>query len=87
MQHDLYTALTSVVKQCNNFKVKINAATALSVPRVRRCYGNAQEMASVWSSLVEALQTAELITDFGEFRYRENLVDQVRTKTISVRSF
>ncbi|KAI0231144.1 HEAT repeat-containing protein 6 [Lamellibrachia satsuma] len=75
--HDLYTALTSVVKQCNNFKVKINAATALSVPRVRRCYGNAQEMASVWSSLVEALQTAELITDFGEFRYRENLVDQV----------
>ena len=77
-QHDIYKALTAVVKQCNNFKVKINAATALSVPQTRRCYGDVTEMTSIWDSLVGALRTAESITDFGEFRYREHLVEQVR---------
>nr|KAG5700369.1 hypothetical protein BaRGS_029621 [Batillaria attramentaria] len=74
---DVLTALCQVVKDCKNFKVRINAALALSIPAERRHYGDVRLYVKVWTSLVDALQTAEEITDFAEFRYRDSLTEQV----------
>ncbi|XP_076434572.1 HEAT repeat-containing protein 6-like isoform X2 [Babylonia areolata] len=71
------TALAQVVKDCKNFKVRINAALALSVPGHRCHYGQVALYVMVWRSLVEALKTADDITDFAEFRYKESLTEQV----------
>ncbi|KAK7487937.1 hypothetical protein BaRGS_00020838 [Batillaria attramentaria] len=74
---DVLTALCQVVKDCKNFKVRINAALALSIPAERRHYGDVRLYVKVWTSLVDALKTAEEITDFAEFRYRDSLTEQV----------
>ncbi|XP_048252221.1 HEAT repeat-containing protein 6-like [Haliotis rufescens] len=74
---EVMNALSSVVKDCKNFKVRINGALALSVPRERNAYGSSELYASVWESLIEALRSSEDISDFAEFRYRDNLTDQI----------
>ena len=76
-QVTVLTALSQVVNNCNNFKVRINAALALSVPSERRHYGEVALFVTVWESLVESLKTAEDITDFAEFRYKDSLTEQV----------
>ncbi|XP_067648655.1 HEAT repeat-containing protein 6-like [Haliotis asinina] len=74
---EVMRALSSVVKDCKNFKVRINAALALSVPRERNAYGSPELYASVWESLIVALRSSEDVSDFAEFRYRDNLTDQI----------
>lgn len=69
--------LCGVVKDCKNFKVRINAALALGSPAERSHYGDCRLFAFVWESLVIALETSEDITDFAEFKYRNNLNNQV----------
>ncbi|XP_070205596.1 HEAT repeat-containing protein 6-like isoform X1 [Littorina saxatilis] len=71
------TALSQVVKDCNNFKVRINSALALAVPAERQHYGDVVLYVTVWHSLLQSLKTAENITDFAEFRYRDSLTEQV----------
>ena len=77
LQVMVLTALSQVVKDCKNFKVRINASLALSVPLQRQHYGEVALYVTVWQSLVESLKTAEDITDFAEFRYRDSLTEQV----------
>ncbi|KAK6184220.1 hypothetical protein SNE40_006730 [Patella caerulea] len=74
---DIIHALGSVVKECKNFKVRINAALALSSLKERGFYGDVELFTFVWNSLIVALKTSEDITDFAEFKYRDNLTEQI----------
>ena len=77
LQNQVHTALMNIVKDCKNFKVRINAAMALSVPEARSCYGDLQLYAGIWEGLITALKASETITDLAEYRYRDSLADQV----------
>ncbi|XP_033027445.1 HEAT repeat-containing protein 6 [Lacerta agilis] len=72
-----YNALTSVVKSCKNFKVRIKSAAALSVPAKRKCYGTPEQFSQIWSALVVALQRSEEAQDFLEFKYSASLRTQL----------
>lgn len=47
------------------------------MPTSRRCYGDPEQFKKVWSCLVETLSGTESISDFSEFKYRDNLREQV----------
>ncbi|NXC44094.1 HEAT6 protein, partial [Penelope pileata] len=72
-----YSALSSVVKSCKNFKVRIKSAMALSIPSRRECYGPTEQFCQIWSALVEALQKSEDTEDFLEFKYSASLRTQI----------
>uniref|UniRef100_A0A2I3SID5 HEAT repeat-containing protein 6 n=1 Tax=Pan troglodytes TaxID=9598 RepID=A0A2I3SID5_PANTR len=72
-----YSALTSVVTSCKNFKVRIRSAAALSVPGKREQYGSVDQYARIWNALVTALQKSEDTTDFLEFKYCVSLRTQI----------
>ncbi|KAM6467286.1 HEAT repeat-containing protein 6 isoform 2-T2 [Liasis olivaceus] len=72
-----YDALTSAVKSCKNFKVRIKSATALSVPSERRHYGTPKQFSQIWTALVTALQRSENAEDFLEFKYSASLRRQL----------
>ncbi|NXR03726.1 HEAT6 protein, partial [Sagittarius serpentarius] len=72
-----YSALSSVVKSCKNFKVRIKSAMALSIPRKRECYGSTEQFCQIWSALVIALQKSEDTEDFLEFKYSASLRTQI----------
>ncbi|NXU79925.1 HEAT6 protein, partial [Oreotrochilus melanogaster] len=74
---EAYSALSSVVKSCKNFKVRIKSAMALSIPRARECYGSTEQFCHIWSALVEALQNSEDTEDFLEFKYSASLRTQI----------
>ena len=68
---DMFSSLCNAVKDCKNFKVRINAALALSVPKERGFYGSTDQFLAIWQSLFIGLQNAEIVTDFSEVKYRE----------------
>ncbi|XP_051491889.1 HEAT repeat-containing protein 6 isoform X2 [Apus apus] len=72
-----YGALSSVVKSCKNFKVRIKSAMALSIPSKRECYGSTEQFCQIWSALVVALQKSEDTEDFLEFKYSASLRTQI----------
>ncbi|NXI36982.1 HEAT6 protein, partial [Galbula dea] len=72
-----YNALSSVVKSCKNFKVRIKSAMALSIPSKRECYGSTEQFSQIWSALVVALQKSEDTEDFLEFKYTASLRTQI----------
>ncbi|NWS96857.1 HEAT6 protein, partial [Mionectes macconnelli] len=72
-----YSALSSVVKSCKNFKVRIKSAMALSIPSKRECYGSTEQFCQIWSALVVALQRSEDTEDFLEFKYSSSLRTQI----------
>ncbi|KAM7139785.1 HEAT repeat-containing protein 6 isoform 2-T2 [Macrochelys suwanniensis] len=72
-----YNALTSVVKSCKNFKVRIKSAMALSIPTQRERYGTTEQFSQIWSALVIALQKSEDTEDFLEFKYSASLRTQI----------
>uniref|UniRef100_K9J3M1 HEAT repeat-containing protein 6 n=1 Tax=Desmodus rotundus TaxID=9430 RepID=K9J3M1_DESRO len=72
-----YSALTSVVTSCKNFKVRIRSAAALSLPGRREHYGSADQYAQIWKALVTALQKSEDTMDFLEFKYCASLRTQI----------
>ncbi|XP_015282207.1 PREDICTED: HEAT repeat-containing protein 6 [Gekko japonicus] len=72
-----YDALTSVVKSCKNFKVRIKSAAALSVPAERKHYGSPEQFSRIWSALVVALEKSEDAEDFLEFKYSTSLRTQL----------
>ncbi|XP_060059919.1 HEAT repeat-containing protein 6 [Erinaceus europaeus] len=72
-----YSALTSVVTSCKNFKVRIRSAAALSIPSKREHYGSVDQYAQIWNALVTALQKSEDTTDFLEFKYSASLRTQI----------
>ncbi|XP_060065028.1 HEAT repeat-containing protein 6-like [Ylistrum balloti] len=79
---DIILALCGVVRDCKNFKVRINAALALGSPGDRDQYGDITLFLSVWEALIQSLQTAEEITDFAEYKYRGNLNNQICTTVL-----
>ncbi|XP_009872683.1 PREDICTED: HEAT repeat-containing protein 6 [Apaloderma vittatum] len=72
-----YSALSSVVKSCKNFKVRIKSAMALSIPSKRECYGSTEQFCQIWSALVLALRKSEDTEDFLEFKYSASLRTQI----------
>ncbi|XP_051891763.1 HEAT repeat-containing protein 6 isoform X2 [Pristis pectinata] len=72
-----FGALTSVVKTCKNFKVRIKSATALSVPDTRERYGDTNQFCEIWNALVLALEKSEETEDFLEFKYCASLRTQI----------
>ncbi|XP_071789810.1 HEAT repeat-containing protein 6-like [Asterias amurensis] len=74
---DVFSALTDVVRDCKNFKVRINAALALSVPSKRCCYGGTDRFCLVWSSLLHALEVIDQVADVSELKYKDTLRDQL----------
>ncbi|XP_041438906.1 HEAT repeat-containing protein 6 isoform X1 [Xenopus laevis] len=72
-----YNALTTVVKACKNFKVRIKSAMALSIPFSREQYGSTEQYCDIWNALVTALQKSEDTEDFLEFKYSASLREQI----------
>lgn len=71
----VFLVLTELVVGFKNFKVRINAALALSSPASRSLYG--RFYVPTWIALLKALETSQNIDDFTEYKHRDNLVDQV----------
>lgn len=71
----MFTVLMDLVVGFKNFKVRINAALALSAPRAREQYGDSFIM--IWITLMKALETSQSIEDFTEYKHRDLLVEQV----------
>ncbi|XP_064612344.1 HEAT repeat-containing protein 6-like [Liolophura sinensis] len=83
---ELVTVLCTVVKECKNFKVRINAALALGTPSQRQHYGTTRQFCTVWRSLLAALETAETAMDFAEYKYRDSLNGQICTTIVHAAS-
>jgi HEAT repeat-containing protein 6 len=67
--------LTREVKDCKNFKVRINAALALSMPENRLDYGS--EYVAVWEGVMRSVERLDEMEEFSELRYRETLSAQL----------
>ncbi|XP_050301710.1 HEAT repeat-containing protein 6 [Anthonomus grandis grandis] len=74
-QQSVFTKLTELVVTFKNFKVRINAALALSAPTKREHYGQCFE--SVWTGMLQALENSHNIDDFTEYKHRDHLVEQI----------
>lgn len=75
--NEIYSALENVICDCKNFKVRINAVLALSVPPERRYYGDVAVYCHVYATMIDALKSTENVTDFSEFKYRDTLRQQL----------
>ncbi|TPX31307.1 hypothetical protein SmJEL517_g05339 [Synchytrium microbalum] len=74
----LIEALMQAVSSCKNFKVRINAASALASPMSITKYGGVEmvtRVAEVLNAAVRDIDAGE--TTFGEYRYREQLLTQI----------
>ncbi|KAL9981784.1 hypothetical protein ACROYT_G010531 [Oculina patagonica] len=74
---DIYNGLENVIRDCKNFKVRINAVIPLSVPPERRYYGDVTLFSHVYATLIDTLKGTETITEFCEFKYRDTLKQQL----------
>lgn len=77
----MYDGLLKSVRQCKNFKVRINASAALATPRSRAKYGeDGALMKRIVETVVKALENIGEMgegTNFAEFKYKEHLHRQV----------
>ncbi|XP_078681008.1 HEAT repeat-containing protein 6-like [Branchiostoma floridae x Branchiostoma belcheri] len=73
----LFTALQEAIKDCKNFKVRINATLALTVPTNREHFGSKEQFCELWGCLADALVGTERVEDFSEFKYRDTLREQL----------
>lgn len=65
--------------------MRINAASALAVPTNQTFLQN--HFAYIWSSLLEALNRSDEITDFNEYQHRDHLTEQVRKPTVHSKDY
>lgn len=77
LKDELFTALLEALADCKNFKVRISAAVALTSLSDRSKYGNVDIFVKVWVETLKALEKSEELTDFTEFKHKENLQEQV----------
>lgn len=73
----VFNTLGHLTKDCKNFKVRINAAAALSVPTDRKGYGTPQELSFLWQQLVDGLENIQSSMDFIEYQHHDHLVEQI----------
>lgn len=74
----LVSALCNAVQNCKNFKVRSNAAMALSSAAVSSALGPGQ-FVEVWGALSQALENSEQQVDFSEFKHASTLKFQLCT--------
>jgi hypothetical protein len=74
-QEKVFNALSDLVMNFRNFKVRINAAVALACPKKREFYR--QFYQPIWISLVRGLETSQNMEDFNEYKHRDNLIEQI----------
>ena len=74
-----YSTLLDSVLKAKNFKIRINACAALSVPRTCEDYGGVESAQIIRKGIRDALDKIDdaLDASLGEFKYREQLVNQV----------
>lgn len=68
-------AMTSLLQNYKNFKVRIGAGCALTVPPDRRHYRD--RFHSVWKAVFSALDNSKNIADYSEYQHRDQLIDQL----------
>ncbi|KAG0343185.1 HEAT repeat-containing protein 6 [Podila horticola] len=74
----VYSALLQAIQQSRNFKVRINACAALTVPKTRAKYGNQSRFRNMIEVLLKAVDNLDNKNDqgehdYGEFQYRDQL--------------
>ncbi|KAG0249862.1 HEAT repeat-containing protein 6 [Mortierella polycephala] len=77
---DVYGALMHAIQQSKNFKVRINACAALTVPKTRAKYGDQamfRDMVQVLMNAVKNLDEEQGEHEFGEFQYRGQLENKI----------
>lgn len=72
LQEYVFPALCNLVCDSPNFKVRINAAWALSV-----CNSYGKYIISVWKSTILALENSQHVPNYVEYAHRDTLVQQV----------
>ncbi|GJJ76544.1 hypothetical protein EMPS_08903 [Entomortierella parvispora] len=73
---DIYGALLQAIQHSRNFKVRINACAALTVPKTRAKYGDQalfREIVRVVMSCAQNLDAEQGDHEFGELQYRDQL--------------
>ncbi|KAF9970286.1 HEAT repeat-containing protein 6 [Actinomortierella ambigua] len=76
----VYGALMNAVRQSKNFKVRINACAALTVPKTRIKYGHRtmfRELVHVLMDVAQNLDRDQADHDFSEYRYRAQLENKL----------
>uniref|UniRef100_UPI00358F4DB2 LOW QUALITY PROTEIN: HEAT repeat-containing protein 6 n=1 Tax=Myxine glutinosa TaxID=7769 RepID=UPI00358F4DB2 len=71
------SALTSVIKCCKNFKVRIKASLALSSAPDRRWFGSADELSGSWRAVLTAMEQSREVVNFVEYRYSVTLQENL----------
>uniref|UniRef100_A0A1I8PGI2 HEAT repeat-containing protein 6 n=1 Tax=Stomoxys calcitrans TaxID=35570 RepID=A0A1I8PGI2_STOCA len=74
-QSTLYPALCHVIVHHANFKVRINATSAITNIAERQHFGNYFE--KFWSSILEAIEQSHNLDNFHEYNHRDNLQEQL----------
>ncbi|KAK7070059.1 hypothetical protein SK128_021268 [Halocaridina rubra] len=69
------TTLGKLVESFKNYKVRIQACSALCGLRSREAYG--AEYIGVWRVLLNGLDNAQNIIDYQEIRHRDELINQI----------
>lgn len=70
----VFTSLCDIIKTSPNFKVRINACMAFTIPS-RDHFG--VHFVDIWSCLLVALEQSNNLTDFNEYKHRDTLQDQL----------
>ena len=79
--------LTETCEGCENYKVWINAAQALSELSTRAVLGKGVEnFCCAWSCTVQTLRSIDVVDDFSQFQYRETLKSQLVKNLLSLAS-
>lgn len=73
-QGQVFSTLGCLVESFKNYKVRIQACSALCSVGAREAYGT--EYLSVWRALLHGLDNAQNIVDFQEIRHRDELINQ-----------
>ncbi|XP_053673050.1 HEAT repeat-containing protein 6 [Anopheles nili] len=71
----VFPALCETVVNSPNFKVRINAAQALSVVGRRSYYGSFFQ--TIWATLLQALEQSDNLVDYNEYKRRDSLQEQL----------
>ncbi|PNF19845.1 hypothetical protein B7P43_G12519 [Cryptotermes secundus] len=74
-QNTVFTTIMNLVQDVRNFKVRISAALALSIPQSRQQYGS--YYITAWTALLNGLDNSQNMEDFSEYKHCDNLLDQI----------
>lgn len=58
--------------------MRINAVVALRAPAHRVQYGDSY--VPLWRGVMAAMENAANVDDFNEYKHKDNLIEQVRTR-------